>query len=109
VTRLGSAAGVAGATLLGSVAWFLGAPPTVAVWSAIGGIVGTLTDSCLGSTLQARYRCDQCRGELERAAHPCTGTARLSGGLRWIDNDVVNAVATLMGGSVAALGVALFP
>jgi uncharacterized membrane protein len=108
VTWLGSGAGVLGALLMGSLGLLLGLAPTVVLWRVVGGVVGTATDSVLGSTVQARYRCAGCDRELERAAHECPKPASLSSGIRWIDNDVVNAAATLAGGAVAVSGVALW-
>jgi uncharacterized protein (TIGR00297 family) len=104
VTWLGSAGGIAGALVLGGVAVLIGATPAVALWSAAGGIVGMVADSFLGSTVQARYRCAQCERELEQSRHACDAPANLTGGLHWIDNDVVNATATAVGGGMAALG-----
>jgi uncharacterized protein (TIGR00297 family) len=106
VTWLGSAGGITGALALGGIAVLVGATPFVALWSAAGGIVGMVADSFLGSTVQARYRCAQCERELEEARHTCAAPAGLAGGIRWIDNDVVNAAATAVGGSVAILGAA---
>ena len=62
------------------------------------GIGGMLTDSLLGATLQARYRCAACGLEGEEPAH-CPGAAAvLEGGVRWVNNDGVNAIATTAGG-----------
>ena len=107
VTWLGSIAGVLGSLLLGVLGLLLGLDAAIAGWSVIGGIAGTLTDSVLGSTVQGRYRCRSCERDVERAAHSCPMPAELSGGSSWIDNDVVNAVATAVGGAVAVIGAVL--
>jgi uncharacterized protein (TIGR00297 family) len=70
----------------------------------IGGFFGALTDSLVGATLQGRYFCPTCRYETEGARHHCGTTTDHIGGLRLVDNDVVNALATLAG---ALYGVAL--
>jgi uncharacterized protein (TIGR00297 family) len=105
VTWLGSAAGVVGAGLMGAVAAMLGAPASIAVAGVAGGVAGTLADSVLGATVQGRYRCATCGRDLERPHHPCPDQASRSGGIGWIDNDVVNLLATSVGAGVA-LGVA---
>ncbi|HET7040922.1 MAG TPA: DUF92 domain-containing protein [Gemmatimonadales bacterium] len=60
------------------------------------GTAGMLLDSLLGATLQGRFRCDACDLPTERRVHACGATTRRVGGLRWLGNDGVNAVATLL-------------
>ena len=108
VTWLGSTAGVMGAALMAATAALLGAPPAVAVAGLAGGMAGTLIDSALGATVQGRYHCAACGREVERAAHGCPEEAVRMGGIRWIDNDVVNLLATTVGAGVA-LGMASLP
>ena len=105
VTWLGSGAGLVGAGLLTAVAALLGVPASIAVAGLAGGVAGTLADSVLGATVQGRYRCTTCGRDLERAHHPCATLATRSGGFGWMDNDVVNLLATTVGAGVA-LGVA---
>jgi uncharacterized protein (TIGR00297 family) len=109
VTWFGSGAGVVGAGAMGAVAYLVGVSPRVAAWSVVGGIGGTVMDSLLGSTIQARYRCEICDRALERAAHDCPQPARLVGGIRWVDNDVVNAAATATGGGITLIAAVLVP
>ncbi len=105
VTWIGSAAGVVGAALMAAVAAMLGVPASIAVASGAGGVAGALADSVLGATVQGRYHCSACGRDLERPDHPCAGQATRSGGIGWIDNDVVNLLATTVGAGVA-LGIA---
>jgi uncharacterized membrane protein len=78
--------------------------PIVAV--AAGGVAGALADTILGATLQARYRSPE--GVVTEKRHAADGTPHApAGGLAWIDNDAVNALATLVGALVAAVAVAL--
>jgi uncharacterized membrane protein len=103
VTLVGSLGGVAGAALIGATAALLRlASPGEALWLAAAGVAGGLGDSVLGATVQARYRCDGCGALGETARHGCGGRGVRIGGLGWITNDTVNAMATLMGAAVAA-------
>ena len=104
ITALGTTAGIAGAALMAGLGLTLGAPVTAASWGAAGGVVGTLVDSVLGATVQAKYRCERCHAETERQTHHCGEPATRLAGWRWIDNDVVNALATGVGAGVAAAG-----
>jgi uncharacterized protein (TIGR00297 family) len=115
VTWLGIWASVAGALLIGTMAtaltqvasllsgtgWSLRAVsyPLLAV---VGGVVGSLFDSLLGATVQGIYYCEHCAKETESPDHYCGQTARLLRGWAWLNNDVVNLVASLIGGLAAA-------
>jgi uncharacterized membrane protein len=86
---------------MSAVALLVGAPAAAAAGGLAGGVAGTLADSVLGATVQGRFHCPVCGRDPERARHDCTGTARPSGGIGWIDNDVVNLLATTVGAGVA--------
>jgi uncharacterized protein (TIGR00297 family) len=116
VTRLGMWASIGGALLIGAMAtaliqaasllssqdWSLQAVsyPLLAV---AGGVAGSLFDSLLGATVQGIYYCDRCAKETESPIHRCGQATRLTRGWRWLNNDVVNFTASLLGGLVAAL------
>jgi len=127
ITSLGTWASVAGALLIGAMATTLTqfsslvggrgwdaralAYPILAV---AGGMAGSLFDSLLGATVQGIYYCDYCGKETENALHRCPPALRAPQGpeggyavrpLRgwlWLNNDLVNFIASIVGGIVAA-------
>lgn len=116
VTQLGIWASVAGALLIGTVATALtqvGSLLGSSAWSLVaisypllavgGGTVGSLFDSLLGATLQGTYYCDRCDKQTETAIHRCGQAALPLRGWSWLNNDVVNFLASMVGGLVAAL------
>lgn len=116
VTQLGIWASVAGALLIGTVATALtqvGSLLGSSAWSLVaisypllavgGGTVGSLFDSLLGATLQGTYYCDRCDKQTETAIHRCGQAALPLRGWIWLNNDVVNFLASMVGGLVAAL------
>ena len=114
ITVEGTLASIAGATVVGA-AWSLAggsAAPTVRaaaralLTATLAGTLGALVDSLLGATLQAVYHCPACSAPTETRIHArCGRPAQLVRGLPRIDNDAVNALATLAG---ALLGTALW-
>lgn len=69
----------------------------------VGGITGAVADSLLGATVQSRRWCEPCGAWTERRVHTCGFRSRHAAGFRWMTNDVVNLLATALGG-LAALG-----
>lgn len=111
VTWTGSAAGAGAAALVAAAAAALmhdaglGAA-VVAPAVLLAGIGGNLGDSLLGATVQSKRWCDQCRTWTERRVHTCQYRSKHARGVRWITNDTVNLLATVIGAALA-LGVAL--
>jgi uncharacterized protein (TIGR00297 family) len=101
VTVLGTVAGAAGAASMGGLALLLGTPAAPAIAAVAGGIVGTLADSAIGASVQARYRCPRCGTDTESRHHRCGARTVHVSGLRWIDNDAVNLAATTIGAVTA--------
>lgn len=105
VTAPGLLASVAGALFVAGVAVALRWPAPVARAALVGGVAGALADSLLGALWQSRRRCVRCETPTERAVHTCGAATVPAGGLTWLDNDSVNALASLVGAGVALLTV----
>lgn len=113
ITPLGTiAAPIGGAVVaLAGVARFdlLSLPVWLGV-GALAGLAGSSLDSVLGATLQGTWRCSRCGGMFETAVHKACGVQGvLARGLPWLDNDAVNAAATLGGGVLGYLLVGVLP
>lgn len=103
VTAPGLLASVAGALFVAGIAAALGWPATTARAAFVGGVAGALADSLLGALWQSRRQCVQCETATERVVHTCGNATVPAGGLAWLDNDSVNALASLVGAGVALL------
>jgi len=110
VTFGGTLAEAGGALVIGMFAHASGVASLWIVASA--GFVGALVDSVLGASVQALYYCAGCQRRCETEPHACGNPASLVRGFRRIDNDAVNAFATLAGaliaGSLAAVYLTAF-
>ena len=111
VTLLGMAASALGACSLGFFFWVgqgfrksLIPMPLLALFS---GMIGSCFDSILGATLQAMYYCPACKSETERRIHRCGARTQSLRGIEWMNNDMVNFLATASG-SIVAIGLGLY-
>ncbi|WP_458122517.1 DUF92 domain-containing protein [Paenibacillus sp. Z6-24] len=68
----------------------------------VGGLVGCFADSYLGATMQLMYCCKVCDKQVETRIH-CGQPTVYDRGWRWMNNDMVNAVSSIMGGAAALL------
>ena len=105
ITLLGTGASALGALASGLVFWLLqGCRKTLAMlpfMALVSGLAGSIADSLLGATIQAMYYCPTCQKETERHIHSCGTTTTALRGIAWFNNDVVNFLATLIGGLTA--------
>lgn len=103
VTVQGVMAGVAGAAVVASVASAFGWPRATVNAALFGGVAGSLLDSVLGASVQARRWCPRCQRDTEERVHRCGAPTERRGGLAWLDNDGVNLLCTVAGGATALL------
>jgi uncharacterized protein (TIGR00297 family) len=100
ISLIGTIGSVVGAVTVAVSAYTWYGEIRTALVIVIAGVAGSLTDSLLGGTLQARFRCSVCGTETERPEH-CGRATDLVRGMRWIRNDLVNVVCTSIGAVVA--------
>jgi len=96
-----------GVTLLGFVGSALGAGTIALIgmnwlndfpihWIVLAGFVGSFVDSILGGSIQAKFTCSACGKETEKRIH-CQMHTSHAKGFKWLDNDGVNFVNTIVG------------
>jgi uncharacterized membrane protein len=66
-------------------------------------VAGAFADSILGAAVQLRRWCDRCESPTEQDVHVCGTATRISGGIAWIDNDMVNLLSVVLGGLISLL------
>ncbi len=97
VSFFGLFATVSGASTIALLAYLLHWPGTVAMCAGIGGVIGALTDSLLGASMQHRRK-SLATGRMTERMTDDDGTPTTSaGGAMWLNNDGVNFAATLTG------------
>ncbi len=116
VTRMGLLGGLAGgafigitafvtiqaASLLTTGAWFL-SDGFLLITLPVAGFLASLFDSFLGATVQRLYYCERCQTSTEKKVHDCGQTTRPIRGLAFMNNDMVNFLATCVGALAAIL------
>ena len=107
VTLLGNFATLGGASFIGIVAGIYSEPNKVFLTiaaTALGGVAGAMFDSLLGASVQAIYHCPDCQKDTERHPHHTCGvrTEHIRG-WRWLNNDLVNFGASIVGGFIAVV------
>jgi uncharacterized protein (TIGR00297 family) len=112
ITAYGLLASSVGALMIGLTLMLLAAielgnwQPWLLLAALMGGLAGSLADSLLGATVQAIYQSPS--GETERRIAR-DGTPNLAlRGWRWMNNDLVNLLSSMLGGLVAVAVFRLF-
>ena len=103
VTLEGTLAAMAGAAFIGALGAVFRSDAKWIIVALLAGTLGSLFDSLLGATVQGIYYSDRRGKETEKSSEADGTTNRLVRGRRWIDNDVVNFAATMMGAILGAL------
>jgi len=113
VTLAGTLAGLTGAGVLALAGILM--PPArdlagTEVFVAVigGGFIGMIADSYLGALWQGRWRCSVCAAVTERHRHCGEPVGERVEGVSWLDNDVVNLLAAVIGAGSAVLITTLF-
>ncbi len=105
VTLPGTTSAALGGLSLGLIFWAVGgfrkSLASLPLIALVSGLAGSFFDSLLGATVQAMYYCPSCDKETERRIHSCGTKTQPLRGISWINNDMVNFLATLFGGFMA--------
>jgi uncharacterized protein (TIGR00297 family) len=105
ITLPGTSSAALGGLSLGLIFWagegFRKSLASLPLIALVSGLAGSFFDSLLGATVQAMYYCPNCDKETERRTHSCGTKTQPLRGISWINNDMVNFLATLFGGLVA--------
>ena len=109
ISFAGTIAGAVGAVVvaLSSIFWLNVKNFYYIIFIIFAGIIGNLFDSILGSSLQARYKCNLCSEIVENPFH-CSQSAVLIKGFKWMNNDVVNFATAVIGGLFGFLFIEIF-
>jgi len=96
MTALGTVSAAMGSLLIAlfaALAMDISAP--AAVVAGVMSYAQTLLDTLMGSLLQLKYRCSVC-GELTEKTEHCGSSTVYASGLRWLDNNMVNLISSVI-------------
>ncbi len=96
----GSFGGLAGSFIIAltSLSWISIDTVSFFLIIVISGLLGNLTDSFLGAAIQGKYKCTVCSKSVEQSMH-CSKPTGHTGGLKFVNNDVVNLTTSAAGGA----------
>ena len=94
VTLAGCGGAVAGALLVAATGALVAGNPFLLPAGTLIGFAGMVADSALGGSVQGHFRCPHCDQSSEWPVHRCGTPTLRTAGLGWLNNDVVNFLAT---------------
>jgi uncharacterized protein (TIGR00297 family) len=103
MTLIGSAGGAMGAVIVSATGALVTGSVAMIPAGTLIGFSGMVVDSMLGAVLQGRFYCQTCDEASEWRVHRCGRPTMLRGGHPWLDNDMVNFLATAFAAGAALL------
>jgi uncharacterized protein (TIGR00297 family) len=97
ISLLGIIATVLGAITIGifSIILFPSLSDISLLYISLAGILGSVFDTLIGATIQAKYICPKCGLNTESPSH-CAERTMLTKGFKWMDNEWTNFTSILM-------------
>ena len=94
ISFLGTIGSILGATIIAIIGliWNITLPLIFLI--IITGSIGSLVDSFIGGSIQAKFQCSRCNDVTEKRSH-CNSSSLHISGIYFIDNDMVNFLNTL--------------
>ena len=95
VSLLGTLFSLVGAVIIALLSYFLGIISAFDILIVVlCGFFGCVVDSILGSTIQVKYKCQECGEIIEKKEH-CNLKTKKHSGISFVDNNVVNLFGTV--------------
>jgi uncharacterized protein (TIGR00297 family) len=101
MTVAGTVAAGAGAMVVAAAGALVAHLPLLLPWGTLIGFAGMTLDSITGALLQGRFRCPACDQPSEWRVHHCGTATKRTGGVSWLNNDVVNLLTTSLAAGAA--------
>jgi uncharacterized protein (TIGR00297 family) len=108
VTIQGEIAALLGSLLIGTICGLLISDnialriPIILSAAIVGGMISTNADSIFGATIQAKYRCINCKKYIEKKSIHCNFPLIKERGISIINNNTVNIISAIIGAIISA-------
>jgi uncharacterized membrane protein len=103
MTVVGSAGAAVGALLVATTGALVTGTLAILPAGTLIGFFGMVVDSIVGAVFQGRFHCSTCDEPSERHIHRCGQATVPKGGFTWLNNDMVNLIATVFAAGAALL------